>query len=122
MSRNLSISMEPPSTQGSTSSKNRPGPIMEKNYNIQVIERTLRDDAEEQLGTTPDPAPGLAVQNPEQRIHELRGHQVGFEDQGGELRRAYFALRESRDQYLNLHGFAPPGCLTDNHCNTIGRP
>ena len=76
------------------------------------IERTLRDDAEEQLVRSPKRSADLKGQTPEQLIHELEVHQVELEMQAEELSRAHIALEESRDKYLDLYDFAPIGYLS----------
>ena len=68
-----------------------------KNTDIPGIERSLREDAEEQLARSPEITPDLAGQTPEELIHELQVHQVELETQAEELRRAHIALEESRD-------------------------
>jgi PAS domain S-box-containing protein len=84
----------------------------EKDLETPGIERTLRDDAEELLARSPKRSADLKGQTPEQLIHELEVHQVELETQAEELRRAYIALEESRDKYLDLYDFAPIGYLT----------
>ncbi len=75
-------------------------------------ERTLRDDAEQQLARSPKRSADLKGQTPEELIHELEVHQVELETQAEELRRAHIALEESRNKYLDLYDFAPTSYLT----------
>jgi len=77
-------------------------------------ERTLRDDAEQQLARSPKRSADLAGQTPGQLIHELQVHQVELETQAEELIRAHLELGESRDKYLDLYEFAPVGYFTLN--------
>jgi PAS domain S-box-containing protein len=75
-------------------------------------ERSMREGAEEQLARVPNGSADLKGQTPEQLIHELQVHQIELEMQAEELRRAQFALKESRDKFLDLYDFAPTGYLT----------
>ena len=84
----------------------------EKEPETPGIERTLRDNAEEQLARSPKRSPGMEGQTPKELIHELEVHQIELEMQAEELRRAYIALEESRDKYLDLYEFAPIGYFT----------
>ena len=81
---------------------------------IPGIERSLRDDAEEQIARSPKFPPDLEGQTPDQLIHELRVHQIELETQADELRRAHLELTEARDKYLDLYEFAPIGYFTLN--------
>ena len=47
-------------------------------------------------------------------LHELLVHKVELEMQNEELRRAYNALEEARDRYIDLYEFAPVGYITIN--------
>jgi len=85
-----------------------------KDAGIAPPERSLRDEAEEQLARSPKISPDIANQTPEKLIHELQVHQLELETQAEDLRRAQFALEESRDKYLDLYEFAPLGYLTLN--------
>jgi PAS domain S-box-containing protein len=85
---------------------------MEENTASTGIERSLRDDAEEQLARSPKISPRFEGQTAEELIHELQVHQIELETQAEELRRAHLALEESRDKYLDLYEFAPVGYLT----------
>jgi PAS domain S-box-containing protein len=87
----------------------------EKKPDIPLSERSLRDNAEEQLARSPKHSPDLEVQTTEALIHELQVHQIELETQAEELRKAHLALEESRDKYLYLFEFAPLGYLTLNH-------
>ncbi len=84
----------------------------EKNTNTPGIERSLREDVEDQLARSPKHSPDLAGQTPEQLIHELQVHQIELETQAEELRRVHLELTEARDKYLDLYEFAPVGYLT----------
>ena len=84
----------------------------EKNTETAGIERSLRDIAEEQLARIPERSADLKGQTAEELIHELQVHQIELEIQAEELKRAYLALEESRDRYLDLYDFAPLGYFT----------
>jgi PAS domain S-box-containing protein len=84
----------------------------EKNTGTPECERSLRDDAEEQLAHFPKPSPSLTGQSTEQLVHELQVHQIELEAQAEELRRAHLTLEMSRDKFLDLYDFAPLGYLT----------
>jgi PAS domain S-box-containing protein len=75
-------------------------------------ERSLRDDAEDQLASLPKHSSDLKGQTPEQLIHELQVHQIELEIQAEELKKSKLALEESRDKFLDLYDFAPTGILT----------
>jgi hypothetical protein len=45
-------------------------------------------------------------------MHELLVHKVELEMQNEELRRAYAALEEARDRYMELYEFAPVGYVS----------
>ncbi len=84
----------------------------EKIQEENVIERTLRAAAEEQLARFPKHPLELEGQTPEELIHELQVNQIELQMQGEELRNSKTALIESRDKYLDLYEFAPVGYLT----------
>ncbi|MEI6293307.1 MAG: PAS domain S-box protein, partial [Methanomicrobiales archaeon] len=84
----------------------------EKNTNTPSIERSLREDAEEQLTRNVERSPGLDRQSTEELIHELQVHQIELEMQAEELRKAHLILEESRNRYIDLYEFAPTGYLT----------
>ena len=86
----------------------------QKNTDTPGIERTLRDDAEKQFAHSTESSPDFKGQTPEKLIHELSVHQIELEMQAEELRRAYLALEESRDKFLDLYEFAPLGYVTLN--------
>ena len=94
--------------------KKEPGKKMpdEKHTDPPVTERSLRDTAEEQLARVPKRSVNLKGQTPDELIHELQVHQIELETQAEELRKAHFALEESRDRFLDLYEFAPVGYLT----------
>ncbi|MEN6587898.1 MAG: ATP-binding protein [Sulfuricella sp.] len=69
----------------------------------------LRTNAEEQL--VRKGAAEVPNHSPEALLHELQVHQVELEMQNEELRRAYAALEESRDRYVDIYEFAPIGYL-----------
>jgi diguanylate cyclase (GGDEF)-like protein/PAS domain S-box-containing protein len=70
----------------------------------------LRKDAEAQLANVP--AAVSPIRSPEKLLHELQVHQLELEMQNEKLRRAYAALEESRDRFLDLYEFAPVGYLS----------
>lgn len=71
---------------------------------------SLRAEAEAMLG---DLSPDESAANPaEILLHELLVHKVELEMQNEELRRAYTALEEARDRYIDLYEFAPVGYIT----------
>lgn len=71
---------------------------------------SLRANAENQLAQTPSME--ASARPADELLHELHVHQIELEMQNEELRRAYAALEESRDRYVNLYEFAPVGYLT----------
>jgi len=73
---------------------------------------SLREHAEERFACSGPIDPGLAGQASGELIHELQVHHIELEMQAEELRRAYLALEESRDRYIDLYDFAPVGYLT----------
>jgi len=77
------------------------------------IERrmSLRAEAEAMVGSL---SPAEAAQPTEILLHELLVHKVELEMQNEELRRAYTALEEARDRYIDLYEFAPVGYITIN--------
>ena len=75
-------------------------------------ERTLRENAEEQLARVPKYSAVLKGKTPEQLVHELQVNQIELETQAEELKRSHLALAESRDKFLDLYDFAPTGYLT----------
>ncbi|MFI3188159.1 MAG: PAS domain S-box protein, partial [Methylococcales bacterium] len=70
----------------------------------------LRAAAEEQLqqASTTD----SATYSPEELLHEFQVHQIELEMQNENLRQAYEAVAESRQEYFELYEFAPIGYLT----------
>jgi PAS domain S-box-containing protein len=86
----------------------------EKGLDPLGIERTLRDDAEEQLARFPKHSADLKGQTPEQLIHELEVHQIELETQAEDLRKSKLAIEESRDKFLDLYDFSPIGYLSLN--------
>jgi len=89
--------------------KNKP---VEREAGTSGSTRSMRDEAEKEIARSPKISPTLKGQTPEELIHELRVHQIELETQAEELRRAQFALEESRDKYLDLYEFAPISYLT----------
>jgi PAS domain S-box-containing protein len=77
------------------------------------IERriSLRAEAEAMVGSL---SPAEAAQPAEILLHELLVHKVELEMQNEELRRAYTALEEARDRYIDLYEFAPVAYITIN--------
>jgi len=77
------------------------------------IERriSLRAEAETMVGSL---SPAETAQPAEILLHELLVHKVELEMQNEELRRAYSALEEARDRYIDLYDFAPIGYITIN--------
>ena len=72
----------------------------------------LRAEAEAMVGNL---SPDEKTANPaEILLHELLVHKVELEMQNEELRRAYNALEEARDRYVDLYEFAPIGYFTIN--------
>jgi PAS domain S-box-containing protein len=69
----------------------------------------LRVAAEAQLAATPGETSARSMAD---LLHELQVHQIELEMQNETLRKAEFALAESRDRYLDLYEFAPVGYLT----------
>ncbi len=59
-------------------------------------------------------SPAETAQPAEILLHELLVHKVELEMQNEELRRAYNALEEARDRYIDLYEFAPVGYFTIN--------
>lgn len=78
----------------------------------------LRAETEIELLQHPFATPTQAMPA-EKMLHELQVHQIELEMQNEELRRAYVALEESRDRYLDLFEFAPVGYLTLNASGLI---
>lgn len=68
---------------------------------------TLRAEAEARLAQAGTPA--APARPPEELLYELQVHQIELELQNEELRRAYAALEESRDRFVDLYEFAPVG-------------
>ena len=76
-----------------------------------IDRRSLRAEAEAMVGSL---SPTEAAQPAEILLHELLVHKVELEMQNEELRRAYTALEEARDRYIDLYEFAPVGYITIN--------
>ena len=72
---------------------------------------SLRAEAEAMVGSL---SPAEEAQPAEILLHELLVHKVELEMQNEELRRAYTALEEARDRYIDLYEFAPIGYITIN--------
>ena len=83
------------------------------NHKWDGIERrmSLRVGAEAMVSSL---SPSEAAQPAEILLHELLVHKVELEMQNEELRRAYTALEEARDRYIDLYEFAPVGYITIN--------
>lgn len=73
----------------------------------------LRVAAEEQLAFTKQI--DTPTRSSDDLLHELQVHQVELAMQNEELLRAYTALEESHNRYVNLYEFAPVGYLTLEH-------
>ena len=80
-----------------------------RNFDERQHNESLRIDAEARLARrVSNEAPPRTA---EELLHELQVHQIELEMQNDELRRAYDALAESRDRYVDLYEFAPIGYL-----------
>ncbi len=84
---------------------------------FQWLTQQLREGAEAQLERADRSS--LPTVNEDKLLHELHVHQIELEMQNEELRRAQFALGESRDRYIDLYEFAPVGYITLNHSGLI---
>ena len=75
----------------------------------------LRRLAEARIDAEGLPAEGLAPEEADRLIHELRVHQIELEMQNDELRLSQARLEDSRSRYADLYDFAPVGYLTLDH-------
>jgi len=74
------------------------------------LRQALRAEAAALVGSlSPEEA---AAQPVDVLMHELLVHKVELEMQNEELRRAYAALEEARDRYVELYEFAPVGYVS----------
>lgn len=92
---------------------------MKKPAETEISAQNLKAEAEKKLAETPDAPPEAEAIPRDRLVHEFQVHQVEFEMQNEELKRAQLDLEESRDKYLDLYDFAPVGYFTITHNGRI---
>lgn len=90
---------------------------MKKKWNGIERRTSLRTEAETMVGSF---SIGANATNPtEMLMHELLVHKIELETQNEELRRAYAAMEEARDRYMDFYEFSPIGYITINRDGMI---